>query len=113
MRWPRFLFIAITVLSLAHSAAARGGPHVNVVEVEGPITPITLSYIRRGIEVAENDGAVCLIVQLDTPGGLLTVTRDIVQEIRVSRVPVVVYVAPRGAAAASAGTLIALAGHAA
>ena len=113
MRWPRVLFIAIALLSLAHSAAAQGEPHVDVLEVEGPITPIALSYIRRGIEVAENNGAICLIVQLDTPGGLLTVTKDIVQEIKASRVPVVVYVAPRGAAAASAGTLIALAGHAA
>jgi len=76
-----------------------------------PITPGTARYIKRAIHQADEQGAECLIVFLDTPGGLLDSTRSIVKEILKSRTCVVVYVAPSGSRAASAGTFITLAAH--
>jgi membrane-bound serine protease (ClpP class) len=70
-------------------------------------------YLKRGIRLAERDGAELLIFKLNTPGGSLDLMQDMVESIRASAVPVVVYVAPRGAMAGSAGTVITLAGHAA
>ena len=84
-----------------------------VLEAEGPVTPAMLEYIQRGIRRAEQDGAEVLILQLNTPGGAVDTMEQIVQAIRASQVPVVVFVAPRGAIAGSAGTVITLAGHAA
>jgi membrane-bound serine protease (ClpP class) len=69
-------------------------------------------YIARGIHTAEQRGAELLIIELDTPGGMINTMQEIVADIRASEVPVAVYVAPHGAMAASAGTLITLAGHA-
>jgi membrane-bound serine protease (ClpP class) len=68
-------------------------------------------YLRRGIQLAERRNAMALIFQLNTPGGSVDTTTTMIQDIRESQVPVVVYVQPRGAMAASAGTLITLAGH--
>jgi len=70
-----------------------------------------VEYLERGIELAEQDGGEALIFQIDTPGGSIDLMNRMVQAIRGSRVPVVVYVAPRGAIAGSAGTVITLAGH--
>lgn len=75
------------------------------------INPVAAEYIERSIDSAENDGAECLIIQLDTPGGLLTSTRTIVKELLNADVPIVVYVAPSGARAGSAGLFITLASH--
>jgi membrane-bound serine protease (ClpP class) len=82
-----------------------------VLEIEGPVTPIMISYIERGIETAEGDGAEALVIQLDTPGGQIDLMGDIVQALLGANVPVVVYVYPPGAYAASAGTLITLGAH--
>jgi membrane-bound serine protease (ClpP class) len=82
------------------------------LRAEGPLTPALVSYIERGLNHAQDQGAEALVLQLDTPGGQLDLMQDIVTALRESRTPVVVYVAPRGAAAWSAGTLIVLAGHA-
>jgi membrane-bound serine protease (ClpP class) len=90
---------------------AQGARHVDVLEIEGPVTPIMISYIERGIRTAETDGAEALIIQLNTPGGQVDLMNKIVQALLESDVPVVVYVSPRGAYAASAGTLITLGGH--
>jgi membrane-bound serine protease (ClpP class) len=68
-------------------------------------------YIDKGVKEAASSGAACVILQLDTPGGLDTAMRDIVQSILNSPVPVIVYVAPSGARAASAGVLITIAAH--
>lgn len=107
------LLLAITLLWVVSTAVsiAQGNGHVDLIQVKGPVTPVMLSYIERGIATAEKDGAACLIVQLDTPGGAVSLAKDIVQRIVGAQVPVVIYVAPRGAWAASAGTLITLAGH--
>lgn len=75
------------------------------------ITPVTSRFILRSITEAEERRARCIIIVLDTPGGLVESTRDIVKGILHSRVPVVVYVAPTGARAASAGVFITMAGH--
>jgi membrane-bound serine protease (ClpP class) len=79
------------------------------MKIDGAIGPATASYISRAIDLAANQNDVCLIIQLDTPGGLLDSTKDIVQKFYASKVSIVVYVAPSGANAASAGCFITLA----
>mgnify|MGYP001152455518 FL=1 len=93
-------------------AQAAGGPLVVVLTADGTVTPALSSYLQRGIQTAEQRGAEMLVFQLNTPGGSISVMNEMVQAIRQSSVPVVVYVAPRGAMAASAGTILTLAGHA-
>jgi len=96
----------------ASETPAESPPLVLAVQIEDQaISPITARHVERAIERAEQLGAECLVIKLDTPGGLLTSTREIVKRILGSRVCVVVYVAPRGAEAASAGGFITLAGH--
>lgn len=87
------------------------GPRVDVLTFKGPVTPILVSYIERGITQAERDDAVALILQLDTPGGSVELTGEITRRMRNANVPIVVYVTPVGAHAGSAGTFITLAAH--
>src|SRR5882757_5858330 len=82
---------------------------VGLIKINGAIGPATANYISRAIDVAAKRKDACLIIQLDTPGGLLDSTKDIVQKFYVSPVPTVVYVSPAGASAASAGAFITLA----
>src|SRR5258705_7026367 len=82
---------------------------VGFIEIKGAIGPATATYIARAIDVAAKRHEACLIIQLDTPGGLLDSTKDIVQKFYASPVPTVVYVSPSGASAASAGAFITLA----
>ena len=82
---------------------------VDWIQIEGAIGPATASYISRAIDLAASHNAQCLIIQLDTPGGLLDSTKQIVQKFYASPVPTVVYVAPPGANAGSAGCFITLA----
>jgi membrane-bound serine protease (ClpP class) len=99
---------------LAVSIGARaqtGSSRVDVLTVKGTINPVLTDYISRGIEQAEETGATAVVIQMDTPGGLDTAMRDIIQSIINARVPVVVYVSPAGARAASAGTYITLSAH--
>lgn len=86
----------------------RAQGEVVVIEINGTINPATLDYIRTGLEAAETSSAEALVILLDTPGGLLTSTKEIVKLILNSPVPVVVYVAPKGASATSAGVFITL-----
>jgi membrane-bound serine protease (ClpP class) len=82
-----------------------------VIELEGPINPGTDLFATRGIKQAQTNGYSLVIIRLDTPGGLDTSMRSIIKAILNSPVPVVVYVAPRGARAASAGVMITIAAH--
>jgi membrane-bound serine protease (ClpP class) len=82
---------------------------VYIVQVADAISPGTAEFIKSGIETAEENGAACVIIELDTPGGLAESMRLIVQDILGSRVPVVVFVYPSGARAASAGVMITMA----
>ncbi len=81
------------------------------ISVDGAISPASASYIKEGIKEAEKSKADALLIELNTPGGLLESTRDIVQYIFSSRIPVIVYVAPGGARAGSAGVFITLAAN--
>jgi len=87
------------------------GRHVDAIRANGVVNPVMARYIDRAISAAESDGAQALIIQLDTPGGLDTSMREIMQRMLAARVPVVVYVAPSGARAASAGLFITITGH--
>ncbi|MFC1990679.1 nodulation protein NfeD [Chloroflexota bacterium] len=112
-RINRILLIVVGLL-LALSIAANvwaASPRIDVLTVKGTINPVLTDYIERGIDQAEEGNAVAVIIQMDTPGGLDTAMRDIIQSIVNSRVPVVVYVSPSGARAASAGTYITMAAH--
>jgi membrane-bound serine protease (ClpP class) len=83
--------------------------HVDVIKINDIITPAVADFISRSIEQSSKDRAECLIIQMDTPGGLDLSMRDIIKEMMNSDVPIVVYVSPSGARAASAGAIITLA----
>jgi len=101
-------FISLVGGVLISTNAGADTPTITVLKVEGTIVPVVADYIERGISQAEEANAAVCIIELDTPGGLLDATGDIVQTIMNADVPVVVYVAPMGAWAASAGTFITL-----
>ncbi len=106
----------ILFISAPHSIAEKKKDEpmpkeVIVITVNGVINPVTAEYITKSIKKAVKKGSEGLIIELDTPGGLDTSMRDIVKEIIGSEVPVIVYVAPSGARAASAGVFITLAAH--
>ncbi len=109
------LILLLGILTAASISIASGvqaaNSRIDVLEVKGVINPVVASYIDRGIKQAEEANAVVCIIQLDTPGGLDTSMRDIVQDIVNAEVPVVVYVSPSGARAASAGVFITMAAH--
>jgi membrane-bound ClpP family serine protease len=119
----RALLAALRILAVlcacvaAPSALAKGPapasdtPQVDVLTWEGAIQPISAEVIKQAIGRAEREKREALIIRLDTPGGLDTAMRDIIKRILISEVPVVVYVAPSGGRAASAGTFIAMAAH--
>ncbi len=100
------------LLRPAAAQSTGGSPLVKLMDASGPLTPAMVSYIERGLTVAQQDGAELVILELNTPGGSITLMSTIIQDLRASTVPVVVYVTPRGAMAASAGTVITLAGQA-
>lgn len=104
--------LAIAVLLTVPLLGATNVPgDVHVLSVRGPIGPATTDFVVRGIAQAEEAGAEAVVLRMDTPGGLDTAMRDIIQRILNARIPVVVYVAPSGARAASAGTYILYASH--
>lgn len=102
----------LALLLVAPAFAQNTQPTIVVLNAEGPVTSAMNNYIQRGIAHAESIGAELLILELNTPGGSISVMNTIVQQMRNSNVPIVVYVTPKGAMAASAGTIITLAGHA-
>jgi membrane-bound serine protease (ClpP class) len=118
MSYKRILFLVwLSLISLSpifnlpvHAQA--DGSEILVLTADGPITPAMAQYLSRGIKIAERQDAEALIFQLNTPGGSIDTMTEMEQMILASTIPVVVYVAPPGAMAASAGTIITLAGHA-
>ena len=103
--------LAATVAVLLAATFATAGSTVDTIKIEGVITPVTLRLVESAIGRAAAGGAQALIVELDTPGGLERSMRAIAQRLLNAEVPVVVYVAPTGARAASAGVFITLAAH--
>jgi len=102
------LTVAFSVMAQTKDAAA---PHVDLISIDGTINPAVDDFIRESIGRAKASGAKALIIQLDTPGGLLNSTRTIVKEMLGAEVPLMVYVAPSGAGAGSAGVFITMAAH--
>ncbi len=88
-------------------------PLALVMSTDGALNPSMLEYLKRAVTAAERRGAELLIFELNTPGGSIALMQDMVEVIRASSVPVIVYITPNGAMAGSAGTMITLAGHAA
>ncbi|MCB8985008.1 MAG: nodulation protein NfeD [Ardenticatenaceae bacterium] len=111
----RALVVLLFILCLiaVGQAHAQSSGNVLLLQVEGPVTPAMAEYFARGIQSAEDQGATAVVIQLDTPGGAIDTTQEIVQTFRAATVPVIIYVAPRGAQAASAGSIITIAAHAA
>ncbi|MBK8985700.1 MAG: nodulation protein NfeD [Chloroflexi bacterium] len=105
------LLLALLLTGLSQAFAQNSS--VLLLEIEGPVTPAMAEYFARGIRAAEREEATALVIQLNTPGGAIDTTQKIVQSIRAARVPVIVFIAPRGAQAASAGSIITIAAHAA
>jgi membrane-bound serine protease (ClpP class) len=105
------LVAAALAVGTAHAASAQGERVVDVVDLQGVIDPTTAGYLSTRIEDAAASGAHAVVVQLDTPGGLSVAMEDMVQEIVRSSVPVVVWVGPPGARAASAGVFLVYASH--
>jgi len=110
LKWLIYLTLLIAPL-MAAVTLAQPATEVLVADVDGPVTPVMLSFIDRAITEATNRQAEALVLRLNTPGGSVELTRRIIQRIIAADVPVVVYVWPRGGFAASAGTFITLAGH--
>lgn len=106
-----FSVFLCSVALYALSAFGTEDRHINVIEINGVINPVAAKFITEAVDQSEEDGAQCLIIQMDTPGGLMDSMRTIVKKILSARVPVVVYVSPAGARAASAGVFVTMAAH--
>jgi membrane-bound serine protease (ClpP class) len=113
MRRVGLLLVFLAGLLFAgHGVFAQSSrPQVIVLNANNEVDPAMQDYIQRGIQVAESEGAQALIIELDTPGGDIQSLTNIIEAIRGSTVPVVIYVTPNGAMAGSAGALITMAGH--
>ena len=105
--------VAVALALAWHTTALVRGSEtgVLVIEIEGTIEPLTVDHLARGLDEARQNGSSLVVIRLDTPGGLLESTREIVELMLESHVPIAVYVAPAGARAASAGTFVAAAAN--
>ncbi|VAW31146.1 hypothetical protein MNBD_CHLOROFLEXI01-331, partial [hydrothermal vent metagenome] len=112
---PIFLFFFIfAALAIGQAQIARAqSSNVAVLEIDGVVSPVMLAYFERGLAEAVDDGADAVLIILDTPGGAVDTTLEIVQLFRTSEIPIIIYIGPRGAQAASAGSIITAASHAA
>lgn len=109
-----FLFLGIFFLGIRGLPIPRGSSSkkVTLIRIDGTISPVTSDYVQRGIKIARESGSTALIIELDTPGGLLKSTKKIVQDLLGSTdLPIIVYISPQGASAASAGTFITMAAN--
>ena len=107
----RPLVLRLVLLALLLGVAPARAEHVNTIVVDGVISAATADFVEKAIAESETDGAAALLILLDTPGGVLDPTKDIVQALLNAKVPTIVYVSPQGAWAASAGTFIPLAAN--
>jgi membrane-bound serine protease (ClpP class) len=105
-----FFFLIFSSIFIIQGKTQDKAP-IFTIEVDGIINPPTAKFIIDSIDEAAKEGAQCLIIQLDTPGGLMESMRLIVKKILTSNIPVIVYVSPKGARAASAGVFITMAAH--
>jgi membrane-bound serine protease (ClpP class) len=108
-----FFFVSLMAFGLSVLAQTNdsSAPHVDLIVIDGSINPAVDDFIRESITRAKSNGARALVIQLDTPGGLLSSTRTIVKEMLSAQVPIMVYVSPSGAGAGSAGVFITMAAH--
>lgn len=111
MRILVFISLFLSALAPAKAQVASDSTDIGVIRVEGTIGPNTYTYFSRALEKARDENMDLLLFELDTPGGLLTSTQDIVKDMLNSALPVIVYVSPEGANAGSAGTFITMAAH--
>ncbi|MEQ8172676.1 MAG: nodulation protein NfeD [Candidatus Eremiobacterota bacterium] len=107
----KILIAFIILLLTSFPVLAKDSGSVYVMKIKGPIGPVTDTYFKRVLEEAKKHDAMCLVVEMDTPGGLMDSMKDIMQKIINSEIPVVVYVSPGGASATSAGVFITLSAH--
>lgn len=105
-----FVSLLAAILFISVVGISKERP-IHILTVNGSINPTTVEYLKQGIGRAQTQDAQALIIQLNTPGGLLQATRDIVTEFLSSKVPIIVYVSPQGSRAASAGVFITMAAH--
>lgn len=106
----KFFIITLLALLLCSSVNSFSGENeIYIIKASGAISPAISDFLKQGIKKASDNNVSCIIIELDTPGGLAESMRDIVMAILASRVPVVVYVSPGGARAASAGVMITMA----
>lgn len=111
-RIGRILLLAVILLMGVASVSAQSDtPRVAIIEVDGTITPAMASYVKQSIREAENDNVDAIVMRIDTPGGLSTAMDDIVTYTLESDVPVIAWVGPSNARAASAGVYITYAAH--
>lgn len=109
MKHKLFIIILSALLLFFSANAFSGENEIYIIKASGAISPATADFLKQGIKKASDNNVSCIIIELDTPGGLAESMRDIVKAILASRVPVVVYVSPGGARAASAGVMITMA----
>jgi len=107
----RIVFLILIGLSLLLPVQVQAGGKAWILEIKGAIGPATSDYLKRGLENARDEGVSLIVLKMDTPGGLDLAMREMIQAIIASPIPVVTYVAPSGARAASAGTYILYASH--
>ena len=113
LRWAAMacLLLGMALALTGPSLAQDAQPRVHLLKIDGTITPVMAQYVDRGIDKAARDNAAAVVLEIDTPGGLSSAMDDIINDILASEVPVVAYVSPQGARAASAGVYITYAAH--
>lgn len=110
----RLITLIMAVLWMALPVQAQNNsanPEILTLDFEGPLTPVMMTSLERSLDIAAEDNSEMLILLLNTPGGSISIMNSIVQVMRNSEIPIIVYVSPAGGMAASAGTIITLAGH--
>lgn len=109
--WLVFVALALGALPGGQAAAQDDAPMVVRLSMDGVLHPVMFEHLKRAQSLAEREGAALIVLELNTPGGEVQLMTSIVEQMRASTTPILVYVAPRGAMAGSAGTLVTLAGH--